>query len=392
MSIRIGTNIRRDGSDSIDLIRRSEAMLARLVPLPDVNLSSYLGGLKASGTEPFAVLAKESFGLGPGPIDWALVERMLATYAARYGPVVRYWQVGNEWDLESDSSWTMSSRDLVELGQRTRRALGPAAYLIVGGAADGSPSDEPEERLSGMDLGWANAIAIHTYGQGVPGWVRDDGLFVLPCSPYGFPSTVRDLIDGYHAEAPTKDLWITEHGFRWDELGQSCAAQYAEAYLAYLLNRCPDVSAFTQFCLTDAQVYGFGLYDHEGGQHQTAPVFARYASLARAQLEGSIHPPAPEPAPQPAPAPAPEPVQPVTTAEAEELAWRDLFLAATENPARARIVYATHLGIVKYWREHYDDLGSAVGPERQAEDGTVFQGFALGLVRWDPSTGASKVA
>lgn len=375
----IGTNIRRDGSDPLNVIVQSGAQFVRFVPLADTDLTAYLTGLLGQKIMPLAVLAKESFGLGPGPIDWRAVESALATYRARYGTLVTAWQVGNEWDAESPSSWTMGKNDLVALGQRVRSAFGKSAYLIVGGCADGSPSDEPDERLSGMDLGWANAIAIHTYGQGVPGWKRDDGFDVLPFSPYGFTSTVRDLIDGYRAEAPTKDLWITEMGFRWDELGEVRAAQYAEAYLSYLVNRCPEVKGFAQFCLTDLQVNGFGLYSYNYGQHQTAPIFQKYANQARAG-----QPPAPSPVPTPLPS------KPMTAAEAEDAAYRDLFLAATQTAMN--VVYAPTLGIVKFWRQNLSDLGSAVGPEHRAETGEVFQGFALGVVKWDPTTGASKVA
>jgi hypothetical protein len=373
MSIKIGTNIRRDGSDSVELIRRSEAMLARFVPLLEQDLTRYLLDLVANEIEPVAVLAKESFGLG-ADLDWGLVASALKEYRHRYGSLVTYWQVGNEWDMESESSWTMHSSDLVELGHRARKAFGSEAYLIVGGAADGAPGDEPEERLSELDLTWADAVAIHTYGQGVPGWTRDDGMSVLPFSPYGWKSTVRGLIDGYKAEAPNHDLWITEHGFRWDELGEGLAAQYAEAYLSYLVHRCPDVYAFTQFALTDAQVPGFGLYTSEGHAHHAAANFSRYAALARAK----------DPV-----VPVPVPVPPMTVDEAIDAAYRDLFLA---GGAAAEAVYGPDLGIVKFWREHVAELGSAVGPEHLADDGTVVQAFALGLVKWDPTNGASKVA
>lgn len=376
MTVKIGTNIRRDGSDSVDLIDDSMAQLVRFVPMLDEDLTGYLSDLRSVVVEPVAVLAKESFGFGEN-VDWDLATSALKEYRKRYGHLVHYWQVGNEWDLESESSWTMTTGDLVELGHRTRKALGPAVYLILGGAADGAPTDEPDERISEMDLSWANAIAIHTYGQGVPGWVRDDGMAVLPFSPYGFTSTVRDLIDGYHAEAPDKDLWITEHGFRWDELGEERAAQYAEAYLSYLVRRCPDVYGFTQFCLTDDQVHGFGLFTGQGHHHQTAPIFTRYATLARDLDENEDEPDVPDD-------------RPMTVAEAEEAAWRDLFLAGVH--VSSLIVYGPDLGIVKYWREHYTELGSAAGPERRAETGEVFQAFSLAVVRWDPDNGASKVA
>lgn len=370
----IGTNIRRDGGDRPDRVAASGARFARFVPMREHDLGGYLDGLVRAGVEPFAVLAKESFGFGDR-VDRKLAAAALDEYKRRYGALVGRWQVGNEYDLESESSWTLALSELAALGRLARERLGDRAYLVVGGAADGAPDDEPEERLAGADLSWADAIAIHTYGQGVPGWTRDDGLPVLPHSPYGFRSTVRDLIDGYRAQAPEKDLWITEMGFRWDELGEERAAAYCEAFLGYLTARCPEVSGFAQFCLTDAQVHGFGLYTGEGQAHRTAAVFARYAALAGA----------------PAPAPAPAP-RGLTAAEAEEEAWRDLFLAAEGSHSRG-IVYAPHLGIAKYWRLHHRELGSAVGPERPAADGSVvYQAFALGVVRWTPAGGAEKVA
>lgn len=370
MSIRIGTNIRRDGSDNVGLIVVSGAQFVRFVPMLEEDLTDYLRHLVASDVEPLGVLAKESFGLHQA-VDW---DSALAEYAQRYGRLVRRWQIGNEFDVESDSSWTMELADLSDLGRRARKAFGKDAYLIVGGAADGSPSDEPSERLSGADLSWANAIAIHTYGQGVPGWTRDDGVPVLPISPYGFPSTIRDLIDGYKAEAPDKDLWITEMGFRWDELGEAPAAKYCDAFLAYLTTCCPEVVGFGQFCLTDDQVHGFGLYHDNGHQHQTAPVFTRYAEAARDAADDDDE----------------QPAGPMTAEQAEDAAWSDLFLAASavDRPA----VYGLDLGIVKFWRENHRDLGSAVGPERHAATGEVFQAFACAIVKWTPADGASKVA
>jgi hypothetical protein len=362
----IGTNIRRDGGDRPDRVAASGSRLARFVPMLGHDLSGYLDALVRAGVEPFAVLAKESFGFGER-VDRGLARAALDEYRRRYGALVGRWQVGNEFDLESESSWTLALSELDALGHLARQRLGDRAYLVVGGAGDGAPADEPEERLSGADLGWADAIAIHTYGQGVPGWTRDDGLEVLPHSPYGWRSTVRDLIDGYKAEAPEKDLWITEMGFRWDELGEDRAAAYCDAFLGYLTQRCPEVSGFAQFCLTDAQVNGFGLYTGEGRAHRAAAVFAKHAALGA-------------------------PPRGMTAEEAEEEAWRDLFLAAG-GPRDRAIVYAPHLGIVKYWREHHRELGSAVGPERPAGDGSVvYQAFALAVVKWTPDAGVEQVA
>lgn len=375
----IGTNIRRDGSDTVASIVQSGAMVARFVPMVEHDLTAYLTALDVSDVATLAVLAKESFGFGPR-IDWPLASVALSTYKHRYGGLVSYWQIGNEYDAESPSSWTLALSDLDRLGKLAREILGDDAYLIVGGAADGSPADEADERLSGYDLDWADGIAIHTYGQGVPGWVNDAGIPVLPLSPYGFPSTLRDLIDGYRAEAPDHEVWITEMGFRWDELQEQGAAAYCDAYLNYLLHKCPEVVGFTQFCLTDDQVHGFGLTDGKGKPHLTAPIFKRYADAARAAQE---QPPTPPPPPV---------VLPMTAAEAEDAAWADLFLAATGERSKG-IVYAPSLGIVKYWREHHAELGSAVGPERPASDGSgVWQAFSQGVVKWDPAAGASKVA
>jgi hypothetical protein len=61
-------------------------------------------------------------------------------------------------------------------------------------------------------------------------------------------------------------------------------------------------------------------------------------------------------------------------------ALRDLWQAAD-----ADVPFNPNLGIYKYWRDHREELGSPVGPERSAPGGVVFQAFASGkIVKWTP--------
>ena len=61
-------------------------------------------------------------------------------------------------------------------------------------------------------------------------------------------------------------------------------------------------------------------------------------------------------------------------------ALRDLW-----NAVRSDVSYNLEAGFVKYWRDHWKDLGSPVGPERPSDNGTAYQAFTRGIARWTGS-------
>jgi hypothetical protein len=63
-----------------------------------------------------------------------------------------------------------------------------------------------------------------------------------------------------------------------------------------------------------------------------------------------------------------------------DAALQDLWTAV-----RTDVPYNTDAAIVKYWRDHWKELGSPVGPERRGDNGTSYQAFTRGLARWTGS-------
>lgn len=61
-----------------------------------------------------------------------------------------------------------------------------------------------------------------------------------------------------------------------------------------------------------------------------------------------------------------------------DAALQDLWKAVVDVP------FNPALGIVAYWKTHWKELGSPVGPEHPGGDGNTYQAFARGIVRWTP--------
>ena len=64
----------------------------------------------------------------------------------------------------------------------------------------------------------------------------------------------------------------------------------------------------------------------------------------------------------------------MTRDQARRRALADLW-----NGESSKAPYNPDSEIGKYWDAHYKDMGSACGPEWVADDGSVWQGFSLGL-------------
>lgn len=62
-----------------------------------------------------------------------------------------------------------------------------------------------------------------------------------------------------------------------------------------------------------------------------------------------------------------------------DAALEDLWTAV-----RSDIPFDPTLGIVNFWRQHWKELGSPVGPEHPDPDGNVYQAFTRAMVRWTP--------
>src|SRR5690242_7186341 len=108
----LGTNIKADGSSPVDDLAKLGVACVRIVATPEVNLSNYFAALADNDIRVWLVFARESFaGFGPmredGQPTFETLAAGMAEYADRYAGQIARFEVGNEPDHVSDSSWTM---------------------------------------------------------------------------------------------------------------------------------------------------------------------------------------------------------------------------------------------------------------------------------------------
>lgn len=192
--------------------------------------------VERAGMDPLPIFARESFPLPE--TNWiGQIE------AWKVGlPDIRYWQIGNEADQESASSWTLPEAEFSELLAAGRHALGVSKFLIAGGMVSGQPG-----YLDGVDLGPVDAIAVHPYGQ------RPSHLF--PRADWGF-GTLTQLLARYRRFR--KPLWITEYGAPVVQF--QTASERGEYYGRMIATSAElECAAILPFKWEDAGVPGFGI-------------------------------------------------------------------------------------------------------------------------------------
>lgn len=216
----LGVNCAGRAEQSPAAIAALGAKWARCVAYPDANIANWIHGCHDRGVKVLLVLASES--IGQDASRWA---QNIATYRDRYGSLVDAWQLGNESDHVSPSSWTMTQAALSQLLRTGRSVLGPDAYIVGAGMVSGQPS-----WAAGVEWGPASAIAAHPYAK----W---------PGTP-----ELDNLIAGYAAYG--RPLWVTEYHAR--TIG-----------MARALRDDPRLTTALAFCYSDSMVRGFGLIEDQ---------------------------------------------------------------------------------------------------------------------------------
>lgn len=165
--------------------------------------------------------------------------RVLAVIAAESnGWIIGHadaYEIGNEPDIASPSSWTMTQADYGNFARQMAgqvRAKNPGALVLSAGLASGAP-----DWLLGCGALPFNALAVHPYGRRPGNW---------PDASWGFGdmSTLIDAYRGYNLP-----VWVTEVGLNSDEVGEAFQAEY--------LARCvrgfkgTEVPVFIIFCWSD---------------------------------------------------------------------------------------------------------------------------------------------
>ncbi len=185
----------------------------------------------------------------PSSSDWVLAchdhDLKMLLVVARESPqepphisVADAYQIGNEADHQSASSWTLIPWDLSQMGRMWRQIL-PATTLVCSGMVSGHP-----EYLDSVDLSVFDVLAVHPYGRHPAGW-----------ADWGF-GPVADLVDQYKRFG--KPIWITEFGAPAKDFtgGQGTRADYYGRMTA----ECAELyAAVFPFKWEDAGVPGFGM-------------------------------------------------------------------------------------------------------------------------------------
>ena len=265
----LGLNVDRSGRHDPALIRSLGATWLRIVAMAEHDLSDYFRACHAAGIKILLVIARESGG-------------DLALYQRRYGNLVDAVQVGNEPDLVSPSSWTMTPVELASLG-RSVRAIFPRPFpLVCAGMASGVPA-----WMDGMDLSWCDAVAAHPYLKDAPNPsdledLPDADVLVHEYRRFGLPVIVSEW-----------GWWGAEEGRATEEvrdmIGWAARTDLCEV--------------FFYFCLDDAMVPPFGLLHEDGTTKPRGMAFREQAAQAIHSLWPEVALPEPEPEPEPAPEP-----------------------------------------------------------------------------------------
>lgn len=203
------------------------------------------------GCKVLAVIARESYKPTPNQQMWSHYTAA-RWYSTRYLPYVDMWQLGNEPDIKSASSWTMTPHQYIHMLSYWRKYI-PTDRIIGPGLASGS--NTWWLKLPSWTRQQLHATAIHMYQQ------RPSSDY--PASDWGHGS-VPDLLSLF----PDQRIWVTEFGahvpndFDTDHQRAQYISKMKEA-----LNGNVDTAFY--FCAADSMVEGYGLFDANGNTNET---------------------------------------------------------------------------------------------------------------------------
>jgi hypothetical protein len=231
-------NVTRSGEDDLQAIRDARFHGIRIPatmgdegpPHLKYDLRAYLTQARQLGLKVLLLFDRDAY-YWP---DWrentaSYVQFWLTYYWGLYDAI----EVGNEPDLESPASWTMSQQEFSELLRATRDAAGPNVTLVSGGLASGQP-----DWLRSVDLRPVNYVAIHPYAKDAPSsgdvesWPDVDVLMYAYrqvtghdqiISEWGYPGDPPNQADQAQ-EAPEMAVWANGYGapfcyFNWRDGG-----------------------------------------------------------------------------------------------------------------------------------------------------------------------------
>lgn len=388
-----------DGEISPTSLRSIGSRWVRLVLLERFDLRPYIDACHAQDVKVLGTVARESLGIQGSAERWTFndwidslgeahrltdsppeslngemsFDEAAELYEDRYGDKLDAWQVGNESDHVSPSSWTLAPDDVNRLATAFRGRL-PMKKIVGPGLVSGDPG-----YIRGLDLRLFDGLAVHGYGQRPSGSADEWGE--LP----GNFGVIWALFDNYARVMASMGrvlpIWATEIGISTTEVSREFQERYCGDMMATLKGN-KDVAAAFWFCMGDWMVPQFGIFDGEGGSKPAAAAFT-----AAAGPMDPIKPP-PDPKPddpkpdEPKPDPEPKPM------EIPEEIYADLWRADVRDAE-----YTPANDFEKYWRSRISVLGPTVSQnERPGADGAAYRAFKNGAVlRWTREKGVEVI-
>jgi hypothetical protein len=262
----IGLNSSNDGRFPPAEIAATGTKWVRAMCWPAHDITGWLSGCKAVGLK--VLLGFDMTAVGDDDAQW---RQRMAWWRDRYGVFADAWQIGNEQNHQSPSSWSMSAGRFTRLLRDARAELGPSAFLVAGGIVG------DDGYLDRVDLSPVNAIAAHPYGcMASPDW---------PHPGWGAANMyVGSLIRGL--ERFHKPLWITEVGLPiMDGVSESFQAEYCRRMLRSCVQEGAAVAMWFSY---HDDVTGHGLIRKDGSRRLAWHVFKDVAGTV-------VQPPPPQP-------------------------------------------------------------------------------------------------
>lgn len=301
--------------------------------------------------------------------DWSGWSAALQAIVDRFGSRIQAVECGSE----LDRFWAQNENDVppafgADLVKRANAILGTAGIYTLTASVAGPKWQEWLEQTIALCRDQCNGVAFHPYGQ------RPDG-FKAP--GWGFGDLRPSIARAY--DIAQKPVWLTEYGVKLSDAGgaegQAEYARTAAQTIAAMGDQIVPMACY--FALSDqvgtSSEQGADAFGLIGASGQYRPAFGAYQTIVAAIT------PTPEPLPEPAPVQVP-----VATLPADQAALMDIW-----QIARADVPFNPDAAICRYWVDHIADMGSPAGPERVADDGTVYQAFTRGRFKW---TGAEVIA
>ena len=236
--------------------------------------------LNQAGINILMILNNETYpGKPASDADGATWDAYTAKFANRcrqiaqhYGSQVQAYQIWNEPDYEKPSpEYDPCLRPevfgrLLQAAFTAIKEVSPAT-VVMGGLVSGQLGYLEQVRAATDGVLYVDAVGVHPYGQRpTPDWPRPD---------WGF-GVLGDLIQGYHAKAAGKPIWITEVGTDDTTVQDEFPRRTFETLNEDLAEVAPYVFWFGW---SDAMKYPFGLVDFYGEKKASYTSFREFASL-----------------------------------------------------------------------------------------------------------------